>query len=77
MTLRCDGCGHNFYNDKPMADGRCKWCNEEDDDKCHICGSPARYSGWGGYLCASVHCEFKSEQTRRKQEEENYNNDLI
>lgn len=30
MTSRCPGCGHNFYRDSPLWDGRCKYCHDDD-----------------------------------------------
>lgn len=29
-TPYCHGCGHRFYNDSPLSDGRCHYCHEED-----------------------------------------------
>ena len=29
-AARCPGCGHNFYNDHPLPDGRCHYCHEDD-----------------------------------------------
>lgn len=26
---QCPGCGHIFYHDLPLGDGRCKYCHEE------------------------------------------------
>ena len=57
MTLRCGGCGHNFYNDSPMSDGRCSWCHEDDKVICYICGRKASCSGYSGYLCDGQHCQ--------------------
>jgi hypothetical protein len=30
QVKRCTGCGHNFYRDAPMSDGRCKYCHKDD-----------------------------------------------
>ena len=54
--LRCSGCGHNFYNDSPMSDGRCGYCHEDDKDKCCICGKRATCSEYGKSLCSNNHC---------------------
>jgi len=54
--MNCPGCGHNFYNDKPLGDGMCKYCHEDDKGRCYVCGKKAMCTGYGGYLCRDEGC---------------------
>ena len=53
----CPGCGHRFYNDTPLADGRCIYCHNDPVEKCIYCGEPATCTGEFGKMCDSVNCE--------------------
>lgn len=59
----CHGCGHRFYNDTPLSDGRCKYCHEDGDDPCIYCGGPATCSSSNGYghMCHSRRCHQADE----------------
>jgi hypothetical protein len=59
---RCPRCGHNYYEG---GSGVCKWCREEENDRCHICGAQAQCTSSGGYTC--FNCAPIAEQRRTDQ----------
>jgi hypothetical protein len=57
---RCPGCGHNYYDDRPVKNGYCKWCVEE--------------GVYSPESLAAVHARIQYEHQRRQDaEQEHYN----
>lgn len=74
-TNSCHGCGHIFYNDFPMSDGRCRYCHEDGDDKCIYCGRTATCSGSYGYMCHSQECARSEDMRSQRDWDEKYGDD--